>query len=203
MRILLFFVWAGAAFLHLLGQRPNARASSVCVARGGLGPPQPAQGLQGDQRAGQEHGRAVHVAEEEQEAEGEDVAWQRQLSGPGLGDAEKSQKTCERQFKKTNSGPAYVLLAQHSGLNPSVSVFHKVTGGGKSALLNSPVTATSLKTSRQQQQKLTALQEAGSQGRTRRVEASLHVHHAVAASNTPSMASAKHVHTGFLYSSGW
>lgn len=92
-----------------------------------------------------------------------------------------------------------MLLAQHSGFSPSV--FHKVLGGGQRALLNSPVMATSLKTSRQQQQKLTALRETGSQGSTRRLEASLHTHHAVAASSTPSMTSTKLVHTSFLYSS--
>lgn len=106
MRAPLFSVWAGATFLRLLGRLPNASASSVCVTRGDLRPAQPAQGLQGDQRAGQEHGCAVHVAEEEQEAEGEDVARQRRLRGPGLGEAEKSQKTCRRRFKKTNSGPS-------------------------------------------------------------------------------------------------
>lgn len=100
MRVLLFSVWSGAAFLRLLGRLPNASASSVCLTRGDLRPPQPAQGLQGDQRAGQEHGCAIHMAEEEQEAEGEDVARQRQLSGPRLGEAEKNKKTCKRQFKK-------------------------------------------------------------------------------------------------------
>lgn len=94
-----------------------------------------------------------------------------------------------------------MLRARHSGLSPSVLVLHEVPGGGKRALRSSPVTATSLKTSRQQQQKLTALREAGSQGRTRRLEASLHAHQAIAASNTPSMTSAKLVHTSFLYSS--
>lgn len=59
-------------------------------------PPQPDQGLQGDQRAGQEQRHAVHVAEKEQEAEGHDVPVQGQLSGPGLGDAEKSEKSCQR-----------------------------------------------------------------------------------------------------------
>lgn len=106
MRVLLFSVWVGATFLRLLGHLLNPSASSVCLTRGDLRPPQPAQGLQGDQRAGQEHGCAVYVAEEEQEAEGEDVTRQRQLSGPGLGEAEKSEKTCKRQFKKTNSGPS-------------------------------------------------------------------------------------------------
>lgn len=106
MRVPLFSVWAGATFLRLLVRLPNAGASPVCLTRGDLGPPQPAQGLQGDQRAGQEHGCSIHVAEEEQEAEGEDVAQPGQLSGPGLGEAEKSQKTCKRQFKKTNSGPS-------------------------------------------------------------------------------------------------
>lgn len=104
MRVPLVLVWAGAAVLRLLGRLPNASASSpVCWTRGDLRPPQPAEGLQGDERAGQEHGGAVHVAEEEQEAEGEDVARLGRLSGPGLGEAEKSQKTCKT---KTNSGPS-------------------------------------------------------------------------------------------------
>lgn len=92
MRLLLSFVWAHAAIPRLLGCLQSARAASVC----GLSPPQPAQGLQGDQRAGEEQRRAVHVADKQQEAEGDHVTLLGQLSRPGLGDAEKSEKSCQR-----------------------------------------------------------------------------------------------------------
>lgn len=111
--------------------------------------------------------------------------------------ARKPAKHRQRQTQDLLKG----FLPRHPGLSPPVSVLHKVPGGGKRAPLNPPVTAMSLKTRRQQQQKLTALREAGSHGRTRRLEASLQAHHAVAASNTPSMASHKLVHTSLLSSS--
>lgn len=69
---------------------------------------------------------------------------------------------------------------------------------------NSPVRATSVKSSRQQQQKLMGLRVGGSRGSASRLKASLHVHSAVAASNTPSMAAARqHVHAGPPHASGW
>lgn len=87
----------GQLFAAFLGRLPDARTSSVRVTRRGAGPPRPAQRLQGDQRAAQEHRSAVHIAEEEQEAEGDEVASRGQLSGsPGLGDAEKGEKSCGR-----------------------------------------------------------------------------------------------------------
>lgn len=96
MRLLLSFVWAHAAVPRLLGCLQSARPASVCTTRRGLSPPQPAQGLQGDQRAGEEQRRAVHVADKQQEAEGDHVPLLGQLSRPGLGDAEKSEKSCQR-----------------------------------------------------------------------------------------------------------
>ena len=53
------------------------------------------------------------------------------------------------------------------------------------------VTTRSVKSSRQLQQKLTALREAVTMGRKRRLQASLHTHTTAAPSNTPSMAKTK------------
>lgn len=65
------------------------------------------------------------------------------------------------------------------------------------ARANSPVSTKSVKSSRQQQPKLTGLRDLGSQGSKRRLKASLHVHSAAAPSSTPSMASAElQVHAG-------
>lgn len=59
-------------------------------------PSQPDQRVHGDQRAGQEQHGTVHMAEEEQEAEGELVPPQGQLRRPGLGDAEEDEERCRR-----------------------------------------------------------------------------------------------------------
>lgn len=63
----------------------------------------------------------------------------------------------------------------------------------------SPATRKSVKIKRQQQQKLTGLWEAASEGRKRRLQASLQTHKTAAPSNTPSMAATQHTHVGLTY----
>lgn len=71
---------------------------------------------------------------------------------------------------------------------------------------SSPVTRKSVKIRRQQQQKLTGLLEAASEGRKGRLQASLHKHNTVAPFKTPSMATTTqntHVIVSKALASGW
>lgn len=67
-------------------------------------PQQSDQAVQSNQKRGQEQHGPVGVAEEEQEAQGDDITWWAQVGQPGLKDAKETQKTCgNRKQSVTNS----------------------------------------------------------------------------------------------------
>lgn len=86
-----------------------------------------------------------------------------------------------------------------AGINGAWKPFIRGLLWAEHLVMSSPVTRKSVKIRRQQQQKLTGLQEAASDGRKRKLQASLHQHNTTAPSNAPSMAATEQTQHLFIY----